>query len=480
MCAVMCFLLTVSNLVFHHSHRIRMGLMKRTLNLFIFLAIGVVIGGAVVIFYGRSGPPTAAEVKKERVILYYRSPMNPAVTSAVPMKDNMGMDFAPVYADEAGAEQSVAGVVRISAEKIQRIGVKSEPAARRNLARVIHTVGRVEPVEENIFVINAKVSGWVEKLYVSQTDQMVNAGDKLLDIYSPDLVSAQEEYLLAWKNLKKVESSPYPDVRKRADSLVEASRLRLKYWDISDDQIARLRETGVPTRAMTINAPTAGSVTEKMVVGGQKIEAGETLFKIIDHSSVWVYGEIYEYELPYIKTDGPAVVTLPYTSGERYKAAIEHIYSHMGSIRYEPGASTEVRTAKVRLSLPNKDHRLKLGMYLDVDIPVQAALNVVAVPKSAVIDTGIRQLVIVDRRDGRFEVREVVVGASADDYIEIKRGIAQGEWVVTAASFLIDSESSLKAVISGMSGADTVQGQGVYVKQQGNADAAIEAAKHRH
>lgn len=454
--------------------------MKRTVNLFIFLAIGVVIGGAVVIFYGRSGPQPAAQATKERTILYYRNPMNPAVTSAVPAKDNMGMEYAPVYADEQGQEKAAPGVVRISTDKIQKIGVKSEPAARRDLARVIHTVGRVEPVEENIFVINAKVSGWVEKLYVNRTDQMVSAGDKLLDIYSPDLVSGQEEYLLAWNAFKKVKSSPYPDVRKGGESLVEAARMRLKYWDISDDQISRLRETGTPTRTMTIRAPAVGSVTDKMVVGGQKIEAGETLFKIIDHSSVWVYGEVYEYELPYIKTDAVAVVTLPYASGERYKARIEHIYSHMGSIRYEPGSSTEVRTAKVRISLPNQDHRLKLGMYLDVDIPVQAAVNAVAVPQSAVIDTGVRQMLIVDRRDGSFEVREVVVGARADDYSEIKRGIEPGEWVVTSASFLIDSESSLKAVVSGMSGPDATQQQKDAVKPDGNADAVAEAAKHRH
>lgn len=454
--------------------------MKRFVYLFISLAVGITIGSAMVFYYGRSVPQPAAQATKERAVLYYRNPMNPAVTSAVPMKDNMGMDYAPVYADEAGQEQAAPGVVRISTDKIQKLGVKSEPVVRRNLSRVIHTVGRVEPVEENIFVINAKVSGWVEKLYVNRTDQMVNAGDKLLDIYSPDLVSGQEEYLLAWKNFKKVEASPYPDVRKGGQSLVEAARLRLKYWDISDGQITRLRETGVPTRTMTITAPSAGSVTDKMVVGGQKIEAGETLFKIIDHSSVWGYGEVYEYELPYINIGDVAVVTLPYASGESYKARIEHIYTHMGSARYEPGASTEIRTAKVRLSLPNQDHKLKLGMYLDVDIPVQSALNVVAVPKSAVIDTGVRQLVIVDRRDGRFEVREVAVGARADDFNEIKRGIAAGEWVVTSASFLIDSESSLKAVVNGMSGGDKAQEQGVPVKPDEKTDPVAEAAKHRH
>ncbi|MBI5887064.1 MAG: efflux RND transporter periplasmic adaptor subunit [Deltaproteobacteria bacterium] len=463
--------------------------MKRLVTTIIALAVGAAVGSAVVFYYSGYGARPEAQAVKARAVLYYRNPMNPSVTSPVPAKDNMGMDYAPVYADEAVVEKTGPGIVRISAEKIQRIGVKSEPVARRDLRRVIRTVGRVEPVEENVFVINAKVSGWVEKLYVNRTDQMVNRGEKLLELYSPDLVSAQEEYLLAWNSLKKVEASPYPEVKKGADALVEAARLRLKYWDISDDQIARLARAGKPARTMTINAPSEGSVTEKMVVEGQKIEAGETLFKIIDHSAIWVYGEVYEYELPYIKTGDVVTVALPYASGERYKGRIEHVYSHMGSIRYEQGASTEVRTAKVRIALPNKDHRLKLGMYLDVEIPVEAARDAVAVPKSALIDTGTRQLVIVDRRDGTFEVREVKAGARADDYSEIKSGIRPGEWVVTSASFLIDSESSLNAVINGMSGNAGKEGASGKAKTdapdktkglEGAKNGETEAARHRH
>ncbi|MBI5561681.1 MAG: efflux RND transporter periplasmic adaptor subunit [Deltaproteobacteria bacterium] len=424
--------------------------MKRLVTIIIALAVGAGFGGAVVLLYGRTTPPKAGIMaKKERRILYYRNPMKPGVTSPVPMKDNMGMDYVPVYEDEA-ASQTTPGTVRISPEKIQKIGVKSEEAARRRLRRVIRTVGRVEPVEDNIFVINAKVGGWVEKLYVSRTDQMVSPGDRLLDIYSPDLVSAQEEYLLAQKSFTGVKSSPYPEIRRGAESLLEAARKRLRNWDISDDQIERLKETGRPGRVMTIKAPAMGSVTEKMVVEGQKINPGETLFKIIDHSKVWVYGEIYEYELPYIKTGGAALVTLPYSSGEAYTGAIDHVYTHLGSIRYEQDSGTEVRTAKVRIELPNKDQRLKLGMYLNIDMPVEEAASAVAVPEGAVIDTGVRRMLIIDRRDGTFEPREVKAGAKADGYYEIKSGVAPGEWVVTSASFLIDSESNLKAAISGM------------------------------
>ena len=392
----------------------------------------------------------AAGTKKERKILFYRNPMNPEVTSPTPMKDPMGMDYIPVYEDEAAGVEAP-GTVKITPERIQKIGVRSEEVKRRPLRRIIRTVGRVDPVENRIYLINAKVSGWVEKLYVDQTDRMVSKGDRLLELYSPDLVSAQEEYLLAWKALDRVKDSPYEDVKGGAASLLEAAGQRLQYWDISDDQIQRLKETGKITRTMTIRAPSSGSVTEKMVVEGQKIEAGEPLFKIIDHSMVWVYGEIYEYEIPYIKAGQAASLYPAYSPGEVYRGKIEHIYSHLGSIRYIPEEGTEVRTAKVRFELPNPTHGLKLGMYLNVEISVNVAKNALAVPDSAVIDSGARQILIIDKKDGSFEPRDIKVGAKAEGYYEVIKGVREGEWAVTSANFLIDSESNLKAALGGMS-----------------------------
>ncbi|MCC6503717.1 MAG: efflux RND transporter periplasmic adaptor subunit [Deltaproteobacteria bacterium] len=385
----------------------------------------------------------------ERKVLFYRNPMNPEVTSPVPMKDSMGMDYIPVYEDEA---EQVPGTVRISPEKIQMIGVKSEEVVLRRLDRVIRTVGRVDPVENKVFVITTKVPGWIEKLHVGRTDQMVSRGDKLVELYSPDLITAQEEYLLALKGLNDVKASPYPEVKKGAEALLEAARQRLRYWDISEDQIDLLRNTGKVRRTMTIAAPATGSVTEKMVVEGQKIEPGEPLFKIIDHSMVWVYGEVYEYEMPYIKVGQTAKLSPAYSPGEVYTGKIEHIYSHLGSIRYVPEAGTEVRTAKVRVALPNRGHKLKPGMYLNVELAVNLAKSAVAVPDSAVLDSGLKQLVIVDRRDGTFEPREVVLGGKADGYYQITKGIKKGEWVVTSANFLLDSESNLKAAVGTMAG----------------------------
>ncbi|MEK7880904.1 MAG: efflux RND transporter periplasmic adaptor subunit [Deltaproteobacteria bacterium] len=424
--------------------------MKRVTVAVGFLFIGVLAGALFVyLFAGRGGVKPVSEVSSEkaRKVVYYRNPMDGSVTSPVPMKDPMGMDYAPVYEDEVAAAVVAPGTIRISPERIQKIGVKSEEAKQRDMTRVIRTVGRVEPKEDKVYVINSKVGGWVEKLHVGRTDQMVRPGEPLFDLYSPELVSAQEEFILALNSYEKVKDSPYEDVLKGAAALLDSSRKRLRYWDISEEQIKRLEDKRVASKTMTIRAPSEGSVTEKMIVEGQKIEPGETLYKIIDHSVVWVYGEIYEYEIPYIKVGQKASLYPAYGSPERYIGTVEHIYSHLGSIRYSSEEASEVRTAKVRFTLDNSSHALKLGMYLNVEFSVEAAKNALSVPDSAVIDTGERQIVIVDRRDGTFEPREVKIGARADGFYEILKGVKEGEFVVTSANFLIDSESNLNAAI---------------------------------
>lgn len=391
--------------------------------------------------------------KKERKVLFYRSPMNPKVTSPTPMKDEMGMDYVPVYEEaEEKKTEDTPGTVKISPEKIQKIGVKSEAVKRRTLKRTIRTVGRVEPDERMVYNINAKIGGWVEKLYINTTDQMVKHNEPLLELYSPELVSAQEEYLLAFKSKEKAKASAFTEITGNTESLLNAARQRLRYWDISDDQIKRLEEDGKITRTMTIRAPSHGSVTEKMVVEGAKIEAGEPLFKIIDHSSVWVYGEIYEYELPFVRLGQMAKITPSYYPEDVYTGTINHIYTHLGSITYTPDSSSEARTAKIRFELPNSAHKLKLGMYVNVELRVETARNSLSIPDSALIDTGTRQIVIIDKGDGRFEPREVKIGAKADNYYEVIKGIKDGESVVTSANFLIDSESNLRTAFDGMGG----------------------------
>ena len=424
----------------------------------LLLFLGLAIGGVGTWLYvkksGVMSQESGVETKKEgteRKVLFYRHPMNPQVTSPTPQKDEMGMDYVPVYEDER-AEAETLGTVRITPEKIQKIGVKTEEAKIRTLKRIVRTVGRIEPVENKVYNINTKVAGWVEKLYVNRTDLMVHPDEPLLEIYSPDLVATQQEYILAMKNLEKVKNSLYPDIKKGAESLAQAARQRLKYWDISDEQIKKLEEDGAITRTMTIYAPAHGGVTEKMVVQGQKIEAGEPLFRIIDHSVVWVYGEVYEYEIPYIKAGQDALLSPSYSTSDIYRGKIEHIYSHLGSIRYVPESGTEVRTAKIRFELPNPEHKLKLGMYMNIELAVDAAANAVTVPDSAVIDTGARQVVFVDMGEGRFAPREVKIGASGEGYYHIVSGVRAGEKVVTSANFLIDSESSFRAAIAGFKG----------------------------
>ncbi|MCC6501544.1 MAG: efflux RND transporter periplasmic adaptor subunit [Deltaproteobacteria bacterium] len=416
----------------------------------IFLLIGLTIGGTLVWLIGSKEPVEKAAEKTERKVLFYRNPMDPEVTSPSPMKDQMGMDYVPVYEDEA-APLDKPGTVRITPERIQKIGVRSEPVERRDIRRAIRTVGRVEPVEEMAHVITTKVPGWIEKLYVSRTDAMVGKGEKLFELYSPELVSAQEEYLLAFENNEKVKDSPFAEAREGGRALLDASRQKLKYLDISGDQIERLKKQEAVSRTLAIRSPATGSVTEKMAVEGQKIEAGEPLFRIIDHSKVWVYGEVYEYEMPYVKIGQKATLTPSYSPSKARTAPVEHIYTHLGSIRYSSEEATaESRTAKVRFSLDNRDHGLKLGMYLNIEIDVIAARSALAVPDSAVIDTGTRKMVIIDRQDGTFEPREIKTGSKGEGVWEVTEGLDEGDMVVTSASFLIDSESNLKAATSSM------------------------------
>ncbi|MBI5192597.1 MAG: efflux RND transporter periplasmic adaptor subunit [Nitrospirae bacterium] len=422
---------------------------KKTL---VFLSVIFIFAG---ILSGCSSSSKKGEAtqKKERKVLFYRSPMNPSVTSPTPMKDSMGMDYVPVYEEDAEKKSEASpGTVTISLEKIQKIGVKTEVVKRRTIKRIIRTVGRVEPDERMVYNINAKVGGWVEKLYLNTTDQMVRHSEPLLELYSPELVSAQEEYLLAFRSVKNTKGSSYKDVKDNTESLLNAARQRLQYWDISDDQIKRLEEDGKITRTMTIRAPASGSVTEKMVNEGAKIEAGEPLFKIIDHSSVWVYGEVYEYELPYVRTGQSARITPSYYPRDIYTATVDHVYTHLGSITYTPENSAEVRTAKIRFQLPNPSHKLKLGMYVNVELQADLAGSALAIPDSALIDTGTRQVVLVDKGNGRFEPREVEIGAKGDGYFEVRDGVDSGESVVTSANFLIDSESNLRTALDGMGG----------------------------
>jgi Cu(I)/Ag(I) efflux system membrane fusion protein len=342
---------------------------------------------------------------------------------------------------EGKVQEVVPGTVKISPERQQLIGVKIGAVEMRSLEKVIRTVGRIDYDEKRIVTVSPKVGGWIEDLYVDFTGKFVKQGDPLLTLYSPELVSTQEEYLLALRAKKTLVKSPFPEVAGSGESLAESAKRRLKLWDISDDQIKTLEETGQAKKTLTFYSPFSGFVLEKSAYKGMNVMPGIALFKLADLSVVWLYADIYEYELPSIRLGQQASIQLSYIPGETFTGKAIYIY---------PSLNPETRTAKVRFEIPNSHGRFKPEMYANVEIKVHLGRKL-AVPEGAIIDTGLQQLAIVDKGSGYFEPREVKVGARVDNYFEVIKGLKAGERVVTSANFLIDSESKLKEAMGGMS-----------------------------
>jgi membrane fusion protein, copper/silver efflux system len=344
---------------------------------------------------------------------------------------------------KGGKVQEVApGTVQISPQKQQLIGVKFATVEMRPLEKVIRTVGRIDYDEKRIVTVSPKIGGWIEDLYVDFTGRFVKQGEPLLTIYSPELVSTQEEYLIALRAKRDLSKSPFPEVAGSGDSLAESAKRRLKLWDINDDQIKALEESGQAKKTLTLYSPFSGFVLEKAAYKGMNVMSGVALFKLADLSVVWLYADIYEYELPFIRLGQQASVQLSYVPGEIFTGKAIYIY---------PSLNPETRTAKVRFELPNPHGKLKPEMYANVEIKVYLGQKL-TVPEGAIIDTGLRQLAIIDKGNGYFEPREVKVGSKVDNYYEVIKGLKAGERVVTSANFLIDSESKLKEAVGGMAG----------------------------
>lgn len=338
---------------------------------------------------------------------------------------------------EGKMEEVSSGTVQISPERQQLIGVKFGIVEMKPLEKVIRTVGRVDYDEKRIMTVSPKIGGWIEDLYVDFTGRFVRKGEPLLSIYSPELVSTQEEYLIALRAKKEFGKSPFPEVVGSGNSLADSAKRRLKLWDISDDQIKILEETGHPQKVLTLHSPFSGFVLEKMVYKGMNVMPGMALFKLADLSVVWLIADIYEYELPFIRLGQQATVQLSYLPGETFTGKAIYIY---------PSLDPSTRTARVRYEFPNPHGKLKPEMYGNVEIKVQLGRRL-TVPEGAIIDTGIRQMAIIDKGDGYFEPREVKVGAKVADYYEVISGLKAGERVVTSANFLIDSESKFKEAV---------------------------------
>jgi hypothetical protein len=384
---------------------------------------------------GQAAQPTgkAAEQPTPKKKTMYRSTMSLGEVSDKPGKDSMGMDMVAFEVEESGTVTEVGGriQIKISPERQQLIGIKTAPVKSQSIHKLIKAVGRVDYAEPNISIINLKFDGWVEKLFVNSTGRAVRRGEPLFDIYSPDLVSAQQEYLIALKAGKT-----FGD----ASSILKSAREKLRLWDVTDSQVEELERTGQFKKNETVYAPGSGIVIEKNVLQGQKIMAGENLFKIADLSRVWILGEIYEYELPFIKTGQEANVSLSYYPGESFDGSITYIYPYLNS---------ETRTNRVRIEVANPGLKLKPEMFANLEIHVDYGTRL-TVPSDAVLDAGESKIVFVAKGDGYFEPRKVKLGVRGQDMYEVLSGVSDGESVVTSANFLVDSESSLKAALNRM------------------------------
>ena len=343
---------------------------------------------------------------------------------------------------EGKMEEVAPGTVQISPERQQLIGVKFGTVEVRPLEKVIRTVGRVDYDEKRIVTISPKIGGWIEDLYVDFTGRFVSKGEPLLTIYSPELVSTQEEYLLALRAKKDLVKSPFPEVAGSGTSLAESAKRRLKLWDISDDQIKALEESGQVKKTLILHSPFSGFVLEKAAYKGMNVMPGIALYKLADLSVVWLIADIYEYEIPFIRLGQQGTIQFSYIPGETFTGKAIYI---------SPLLDPNTRTAKVRFELPNPHGKLKPEMFANVEMKIHLGQKL-TVPEGAIIDTGLRQLAIVDKGSGYFEPREVKVGAKVENYYEVIKGLKAGERVITSANFLIDSESKLKEALGGMAG----------------------------
>ena len=393
---------------------------------------------------GAMATTAAASAPAARKLLYYRNPMGLADTSPTPKKDPMGMDYIAVYAgeDEAAAsgETAVPGLVRISTEKVQKLGVRSEAAAMRLLGKTVRAAGRVEVDERRVVTVAAKFEGYVERLHVNATGQRVDKGQALFDAYSPELVAAQREYAIAVQGIASMKDAG-AEAQASMKQLAESSLARLRNWDLSSTHIGALMNTGQAQRSVTFVSPASGIVTEKKALAGMRFMPGEMLFQVTDLSALWVVAELAEQDIAGARVGAKTRITTTAYPSDFFEGRISYVY---------PMMKAETRTVAVRVELANPGGLLKPGMFAMVELAVGGKAPVLSVSDSAVIDTGTRRLVLVQLDAGRFEPREVEVGARGENYVEIVKGLKAGEMVVVAANFLIDAESNLKAAIGGM------------------------------
>lgn len=405
---------------------------------FLSLAIGAGIGHFVV--PAKRGADSVGDMA-ERKPIFYRNPMNPDVTSPVPVKDSMGMDYVPVYADEDEDVNTLAGTVKINPVVQNNIGLRTALAERRSLSRTIRTVGRVDYDEQNIIRLHPKIEGWIKHIRVDKTGQPVAYDEILLEIYSPKLVATQQEYLLALKNYEALKDSAFEDIRRGAEELVSSSRARLRLFDVPEHQIKDLEKTHAVKESLHIHAPAGGTVLSIGARQGQYVTPTTELYQIVDISTVWVYADIYEYELPWIREGDRVEMTLTSLPGQVLKGSVAYIY---------PYAESTTRTTKVRLVFDNPDLLLRPEMFSEVSIYSQEKADLVVVPGEAVVRSGTYEQIFVMKEEGVFEPRKVTLGIESGGSVAVLEGVKAGERVVVSAQFLIDSESKLREATAKM------------------------------
>ncbi|MBM3890390.1 MAG: efflux RND transporter periplasmic adaptor subunit [Verrucomicrobia bacterium] len=395
----------------------------------------------------------------------YRSTMNPNEVSDKPGKDSMGMDMIPFEAAE-GPSSSVPGlaVVSITPESRQLMGLKLGTVQKRSLDREVRTSARIVANETRLWRVTTKIAGWVDKLFVNYTGQEVKKGEPLLTLYSPELVSAQEEYLIALRGRQQMAASSDPNAVTSADALLASARRRLELWDISADQIERLGKTRQVEKFLTLYAPASGVVTEKNILAGQQITAGDPLMVIADLSVVWGDADIYQSDLPYVKVGMPLEISLPYWPGKTFQGKV---------IFVSPTLNTETRTLRARLEIPNPELLLKPGMFADARLHYQLG-DRLAVPEPAIMFSGKRTYAFKDAGDGHLIPTEIKIGSRGDGWYELLDGLKEGDQIVVSGNFLVDSESSLKAALEAMAGG------GGAAAGSSAAPAAGEHAGHQH
>ncbi len=391
----------------------------------------------------------------ETEIDYYTCTMHPSVEEKEPGTCPIcAMDLVPVHkegsapqAESVDKSRPASGrTVNIPLYQQQLIGVQRDTVKLRPVVKTIRTVGHVAHNERKIATVNLKFSGWIEKMHVDYTGQFVKKGQPLFDIYSPELVSTQEEYLQVLRktaqpaSLASLERKSSGNDESRQNSLLKAARERLRLWGISEKQIRQIEAAGIPQLSLTFYSPITGYVIDKNALEGRRVQQGADLYIITDLSSVWVHADIYEYELPLIEVGQSAKISLSYDNGTSYTGKVEYIY---------PTLEPQTRTAKLRLVFPNPELKLKPDMYANVEIKVEQGEQLI-ISETAVLNTGTRQLVFVDRGNGRFEPREIKPGRKMDRHYVVLDGLKEGEVIVKSGNFLIDAEAHVQGVLQTM------------------------------